>query len=329
MKNNYPKKYLVNTGIGLQQVDGLKPSKYYLDLTNKYINNQINIEELTSLISKYYEQKKEYKLSDKEADIVSNRITNILLDDSFVFSPIQLINIHKYLFNDIFDYSGKIRTTNILKHEWVLNGDSVNYCNFNDIEATLKYDFDLEQKFDYSNLSKQDLLEHLSTFVSNIWQIHMFREGNTRTIAVFLIKYLRYLGFDIVNDIFSDKSWYFRNALVRANYANIQNGIHENKQYLINFLDNLIFNANHELKNRFMHINFNLDNISNLKPNEKALLKLLIANNKIIVEELSLQLKLSVRTIKYLFTSLKQKKIIKRIGGKKLGYWKVNIYSEK
>lgn len=328
MFKKYPKKYLIDTGVGLQQVDGLKATQYYLDLTNEYLNNNINADELSSLISKYYENKKDYKQSDKEADIVASRITNILNDDSFVFSPIQLINIHKQLFDKVFDHAGIIRTKNFIKHEWVLNGETVNYCSFKDIEATLQYDFNAEKASSYKGLNKQEILEHVSTFISNIWQIHMFEEGNTRTLAVFLIKYLRYLGFDLVNDVFSKYSWYFRNALVRANYSNIQLQIYENKQYLINFLDNLIFNADHELKNRYVHINFDLDKFSNLKDNEKALLKELIANNKINIKDLSLKLKLSERTIKYIFSSLKAKKIIKRVNGKKLGYWKVNIYSE-
>lgn len=185
---------------------------------------------------------------------VSQRIAHILSENSFSFSPSEYIGIHKKLFNGIFKYAGKIRDYNITKNEWVLGGATVLYGNAAELRETLEYDFAEEKKFSYKGLSTDEIIEHLAYFISRLWQIHIFGEGNTRTTAVFFIKYLRSLGYDATNEIFQKNAWYFRNALVRANYTNLQKNIHETTVYLEKFIRNLLLNENNILKSRYLHI---------------------------------------------------------------------------
>ena len=154
----------------------------------------------------------------------------------------------------IFSHAGKIRDYNITKKEWVLDGDTVSYGGALNLRETLDYDFSQEREFRYNGLTMDETIHHLAVFISRLWQIHVFGEGNTRTTAVFFIKYLRMLGFDAENDLFADNSWYFRNALVRANYNNIKDGVYETTEFLEKFLRNLLLDEHHELHNREMHI---------------------------------------------------------------------------
>ena len=189
-----------------------------------------------------------------EADKVSSHIAEILSETAFSFSPNEYISIHRKLFQGIYKHAGKIRDYNITKKEWVLDGATVMYGSASELRATLEYDFSQEKDFSYKGLSMDEIIHHLAVFVSRLWQIHIFGEGNTRTTAVFFIKYLRTLGFSATNDIFAENAWYFRNALVRANYTNLQKGIHETTEYLEVFLRNLLLNEKNELHNRNLHI---------------------------------------------------------------------------
>ena len=190
----------------------------------------------------------------EEADKVSSRIAEILSETAFSFSPNEYISIHRKLFQGIYKHAGKIRDYNITKKEWVLDGATVMYGSASELRATLEYDFSQEKDYSYKGLSMDEIIHHLAVFVSRLWQIHIFGEGNTRTTAVFFIKYLRTLGFSATNDIFAENAWYFRNALVRANYTNLQKGIHETTEYLEAFLRNLLLNEKNELYNRNLHI---------------------------------------------------------------------------
>lgn len=248
-----------STAIGLQQVDGLTPSKYLFDTARRNIEGDITIDEVQKLINGYYESKAERnddEDSTEEADKVSARIAKILGEKSFNFSPSYLIAIHEKLFQGIYKFAGKIRNYDISKKEWVLNGDSVMYGAAFELKTALDYDFEQERNFIYSGLSLDRIAEHLAYFVSRLWQIHAFGEGNTRTTAVFAIKYLRSMGFKVSNDIFAKNSWYFRNALVRANYKNLQKGIDKNPEFLEKFFRNMLLGEHNELKNRFMHLDF-------------------------------------------------------------------------
>ena len=250
------KGYAWHTAIGLQAVDGLKPSKYLIDTAIKNIEGDISIDEAQELLNTYYEENPKADTEDRteEADKVAVRIAKILSEKAFSFTPNEYISIHKKLFAGIYGHAGKLRDYNITKKEWVLNGATVLYGSASELRATLDYDFAEEKKFSYKNLSMEDIIHHLALFVSRLWQIHVFGEGNTRTTAVFFIKYLRTLGFDVTNDIFAENAWYFRNALVRANYNDLKNGVHETTEYLELFLRNLLLDEKNELHNRSMHI---------------------------------------------------------------------------
>ena len=250
------KGYAWHTAIGLQAVDGLKPSKYLIDTAIKNIEGDISIDEAQELLNTYYEENPKADTDDRteEADKVAVRIAKILSEKAFSFTPNEYISIHKKLFAGIYGHAGKLRDYNITKKEWVLNGATVLYGSASELRATLDYDFAEEKKFSYKNLSMEDIIHHLALFVSRLWQIHVFGEGNTRTTAVFFIKYLRTLGFEVTNDIFAENAWYFRNALVRANYNDLKNGVHETTKYLELFLRNLLLDEKNELHNRSMHI---------------------------------------------------------------------------
>ena len=251
------KGYAWSTAIGLQAVDGLKPSKYLIDTAIQNIEGKITMKEAQSLIDSYYEERPVHLSDDErteEADKVSSRIAEILSETAFSFSPNEYISIHRKLFQGIYKHAGKIRDYNITKKEWVLDGATVMYGSASELRATLEYDFSQEKDFSYKGLSMDEIIHHLAVFISRLWQIHIFGEGNTRTTAVFFIKYLRTLGFSATNDIFAENAWYFRNALVRANYTNLQKGIHETTEYLEAFLRNLLLNEENELHNRNLHI---------------------------------------------------------------------------
>ncbi len=251
------KSYAWSTAIGLQAVDGLKASEYLIDTAVKNIEGYISFEEAGKLIESYYNEKPSHDISSRteEADKVSVRIAAIISENAFSFSPAEYISIHKKLFCGIYKHAGKIRDYNITKKEWVLDGATVIYGSASELYAALEYDFSEERKFSYKGLDIDSIIKHLAHFISRLWQIHIFAEGNTRTTAVFFIKYLRTLGFDVTNEIFAENAWYFRNSLVRANYTNLQKGIHETTEFLELFIRNLLLNENNILSNRSLHIN--------------------------------------------------------------------------
>ena len=247
------------TAIGLQDVDGLKTSDYLIETAKEHIEGKISITEADKRIHSYYEERKdrnEIEEDSKEADIVSVRIAKLLGEKTFQFSPVEWQNIHRRLFEGLFSHAGKIRNYNITKKEWILKGDTVMYASFDSIRATLDYDFSQEKNFSYEGLTIDEAVRHIAKFTSGIWQIHPFGEGNTRSTAVFIIKYLKSFGFAVSNETFAENSWYFRNALVRANYNDLQNGVYATTEFLELFFENLLMNAGHELKNRYMHIDF-------------------------------------------------------------------------
>ena len=250
------KGYAWHTAIGLQAVDGLKTSDYLVHTAVRNIEGEISFEEANTLLQTYYEENPTRDAEDRteEADKVSARIAALLSERAFSFTPNEYLSIHRKLFAGIYSHAGRIRDYNITKKEWVLDGATVLYGSATELRATLDYDFSEERKFSYKNLSMNEIIHHLAVFVSRLWQIHVFGEGNTRTTAVFFIKYLRMLGFDVTNDIFADNAWYFRNSLVRANYNDLKSGIHETTEYLELFLRNLLLDERNLLQNRTLHI---------------------------------------------------------------------------
>ena len=331
------------TAIGLQAVDGLKTSEYLLDTAKEHIEGNISIDEAQKRIQSYYEQRTERtEIEDatKEADIVSARIAKLLGEKSFQFSPAEWMTIHRRLFEGVFKHAGQVRTYNITKKEWVLNGDTVIYADFNSIRDTLDYDFATEKQFSYEGLSVEAAVRHLAKFASDIWQIHPFREGNTRATAVFMIKYMKTFGFRVNNDAFQKNSWYFRNALVRANYNNLQKGILSTTKFLEMFFGNLLLETNHELKNRYMHVDYVEENDSqsiiskapksqfdtlDCTLEELAVLELVAKNPNIKQQELADATGKSIATIKRVMKSLQDKNYIRRESGKRYGKWEVLI----
>ena len=245
------------TAIGLQAVDGLQPSAYLIDVAKRNIEGEISLDETRKLIDSYYQSKTVRTPKDEdeeEADKVSVNIAKILASKTFAFNTNGYVSLHRRIFEGVFKHAGEIRQYDISKKEWVLEGDSVNYLNWEDLRRALDWDIEQEKNFSYKGLTDDEKIEHIAKFISGIWQIHAFREGNTRTTAIFTIQYLRSLGYEVNNEMFAKHSWYFRNALVRANYRNIQKGIDYSPIYLVRFFRNLLLKDGWVLKNRYLHI---------------------------------------------------------------------------
>ena len=314
-----------------------------LDTAKEHIEGKITIDEAQKRIHSYYEQRSirtETENETKEADIVSARIAKLLGERAFQFSPAEWLSIHRRLFEGVFSHAGQVRQYNVTKKEWVLNGDTVTYADWNSIKETLDYDFATEKQFSYEGLSVDAAVKHLAKFASDIWQIHPFSEGNTRATAVFMIKYMKTFGFSVNNDAFEKNSWYFRNALVRANYNNLQKGVHSTTKFLEMFFSNLLLDTHYELKNRYMHIDYVDENTSqSIKPKalkyqfdtldctleELAVLELVAKNPTIKQQELVEATGKSIATIKRIMKSLQDKNYIRRKSGKRYGKWEVLV----
>jgi len=337
------------TAIGLQDVDGLKVSAYLIETAKENIEEKITIDEVKYRIESYYKQETNRNNIENrvdEADKVAVNIAEILSEKTFSFSPAEICSIHRRLFTGVESMRvkiGKYRDYNISKAEWVLDGKTVIYASADNISATMNYDFKEEKNFIYKGLSTRETVEHVIKFISGLWQIHAFGEGNTRTIAVFTIKYLRTFGLEVKNDMFAQHSWYFRNALVRANYNDYRNKIFSSKEYLLNFFGNLLFGENNELKNRYLHVKSEIrkpnsvnndtfknqndtvndtviDTVSNKKDTVFTLIQ---KDNRITAAKLAEQLGLGIATIKRELKRLKDSGQIERVGSDKKGNWRV------
>lgn len=329
------------TAIGLQAVDGLSTSSYLLATAREHIEGKIDIAVAEKRINSYYEMRssrEQIEQDTKEADVVATRIAALLAERTFQFSPAELKSIHRRLFTGIFSHAGVYRDYNITKKEWVLNGATVYYAAQQSIVETLDYDFAQEKSYNYAGLAFSEAVQHLVRFTAGIWQIHPFGEGNTRTTAVFILKYLQTFGFSVSNEVFASHSWYFRNALVRANYNDLKNGITATTRFLELFFENLLAGATHELKNRFLHIDYKPDfQSANHEPpkcqigtlnctlEDMALMRLLVENPRITQRELAVKLGQSDRTIKRKTVKLQELGIIKRENGKRNGKWLVLV----
>lgn len=338
--NKREKGYAWSTAIGLQAVDGLEPSEHLVKTAIENIEGYITMEDAEKRINSYYKTIENRNVDDRteEADKVSVRIASILSEKAFTFSPSEYIGIHKKLFMGIYKHAGKIRDYNITKEEWVLDGETVMYGNATELRQTLEYDFEQEKKFSYKGLNQDEIIEHLAFFISRLWQIHIFGEGNTRATAVFFIKYLRSLGYDATNDIFAENSWYFRNALVRANYTNLKKNIHETTVYLEKFLRNLLLGEKNELKNRYLHVSgafeenvgvnvgVNDKNVGvKLNKTQNKIVELISNNQHCTIEEMAKYANVETRTIERNLKTLKEKNVVERIGADKNGHWIIKI----
>lgn len=343
------------TAIGLQEVDGLKTSPYLLETARKHIEGDITISEAKQLIDSYYKSQTGRKEVEgertEEADKVSARITELLQEQTFNFSPAQLMSIHRRLFEGIYKFAGRIRDYNITKQEWVLRGETVYYASADTISETLEYDMGQERNYSYEGKSIDEAISHLTRFCANLWQIHAFGEGNTRSTAVFMIKYLKTLGFKVTNDLFATHSWYFRNALVRANYSNLQEGITETTIFLERFFRNMLLGETTPLRNREMHLDWkpepdaqsakvdsqsansalrNDNSAFSLPPKcknctleEIAVLRVIQQNPSATQKFIAIEIGKSERTVKSITARLQEQGILKRVNGKRNGYWEI------
>ena len=338
------KGYAWQTAIGLQAVDGLKPSEYLKEKARQHIEGDITIDEVKQLVDSYYKSKVARSSSEdrtEEADKVSARITEILSENTFTFSPIEYLAIHRHLFEGIFSHAGQIRDYNITKNEWVLKGATVLYASAGSIRETLEYDFSQEKIFDYKNLNIDEAIRNIARFVSGIWQIHAFGEGNTRTTAVFTIKYLHTFGFNFSNETFANHSWYFHNALVRANYNDLTKGVYATTEFLEKFFRNLILNEQNELKNRNLQIDeIEKEAIQSAKQTdmdipkcknctldctleEIAVLNYLKEKPNATQKEIAQHIGKSERTVKSMTVNLSERGIIERKNGRRNGFWEI------
>lgn len=343
------------TAIGLQEVDGLKTSPYLLETARRHIEGDITIGEAKQLIDSYYKSQSGRKEIEsertEEADKVSARITELLQEKTFNFSPAQLTSIHRRLFEGIYKFAGRIRDYNITKQEWVLRGETVYYASADTISETLDYDMGQERNYSYEGKSIDEAISHLTRFCANLWQIHAFGEGNTRSTAVFMIKYLKTLGFKVTNDLFATHSWYFRNALVRANYSNLQEGVTETTIYLERFFRNMLLGETTPLRNREMHLDwkpeadfqsaksgFQSANESVQSANtalplppkcnfctleEIAVLRVIRQNPTATQKYIATEIGKSERTVKSITVRLTEQGILVRKNGKRNGYWEI------
>ena len=323
------------TAIGLQAVDQLTVSDFLKQTAQEHIEGQINTDEAEERIKAYYHAK-EIRLPDddekEEADKVAMNIIRVLGEQSFTFSVAGFAAIHRQIFKGVFKHAGQFRDYDISKEEWVLDRDSVLYGSCKQLQETLEYDLSQEKQFDYSNLALPDAIRHIADFVAGIWQIHPFREGNTRATAIFTIKYLRSIGFkQINNDLFEQHSWYFRNALVRANYKNVAKAVNPDSSYLVAFFRNLLLNEQTPLINRDLHISLAslqsaksaLSKSNNCTLEETAVLQILQRNPHATQKQIAEEIGKSERTVKTITVNLTKKEIIVRRNGKRDGYWEI------
>lgn len=250
---NYVKQLQWDAAIGLQEVDSLKPSKYLKKLSEENVNGEKTIYEVEHELKEYYIEKEkinDINHNELECDLVSTRIVQLLEDEKFELSVDFLRYIHGYLFKDIYDFAGQFRKIDFSKHELILNNDSALYGDCKTLKESLEYDISLERVKNYKEMNIVEVINNITDFSSRIWQTHPFREGNSRTTAIFIIKYLISLGYQVDNTLFKDKSVYFRNALVRSNYFNNEKNVRDDNSYLIKFYENLLLGKNNNLQSK-------------------------------------------------------------------------------
>lgn len=335
--------------IGLQDVDRLKPSEFLLQQAKENIEGHISGEEVGHRIEEYYSQRSIREKAEAdgtlEADKVAARINLLLAERAFTFSPMELSRIHAFLFKGVFAHAGLFRTYNITKSQWILDGDTIAYGSAGSLSELLAYDFGEEKKYDYSSISSVEAIRHIVRFISGVWQIHPFGEGNTRTTAVFLIKYLRSFGFEVNNESFEKHSWFFRNALVRSQYENIPKDIHRTFEPLERFMNFAVLGIPADLRNRTLHIRWQeakrqddalpglkrqndvletpVSLAAKLSLKEMAVIHAITTHPKIAIADITDKTGLSRRTIDRVIAGLKEKGLLIREGAKNNAIWKI------
>ena len=331
--------------IGLQKVDGLEVSPYLVKTARRNIEGEISAEDARRIVRQYYEEKPPGADPEAhgEADHTSTNINAILAEPAFRLSPEYYLGLHRRIFAGVFPFAGKLRTVNLTKKEWVLDGETVHYTPFTEIAASLDWDFRNEREYRYPARDRAALVAHFAAFVSGLWQIHPFREGNTRTAAVFAAKYLRELRFkNVSNEPFAEHAWFFRNALVRANYEDLARGIARDTSFLEAFFRNILLGETNPLRNRSLHIraaelgltpppsaaakldvtiNVTINDTKELTDAERTIAGLLRKSPTATRADLSAKSGLSSRQIQRILDSLKSKLGLRRVGSRKTGRW--------
>lgn len=312
---------------GLQAVDGIQTSAYLDDVAEKHIEGTITSYEASKLIDSYYDVQKDLagKEDHEEADKVAARINILISEGGFSLSVEELKSIHRRLFEGIYDFAGEFRKNNIVKYEWVLDGDTVIYGNAYNLEEAVRSALQAERLTPFRQLDEEELVCHFSSFTAHLWRIHPFGEGNTRTTAAFLIKYLRSMGVETDNSLFEQNSRYFRDALVRANYNNLKKGIYEERDYLDLFFSDLMTGTHHTFSSRELHVYAQLLAIKkHLPPQEweQKILALISENPSISRAEMAARLHTSVKTVE---RHLKQLPSVHYSGSARKGEWKVDL----
>ena len=346
-KEKYYKGYLWDTAIGLLDAVGVETSEYLWEVARDSIYGDTKIHEVERQVSAYYDQEtwRSKDRSTEGADRIAARIVTLLADPAFYFTPEHYIDIHKKLYGGLFDYAGKVRTRDITRNEWVLGDKIVTYSDAGELLEALIYGMSLEMDYSYLNLPVDEAIKHIAQFFARLWQLHVFEEGNTVATAVFLLKYLNFLGLEVAGDVFSKNAKYFRNALVRANYSDEENGIYAKLDFLEIFLRNLILKEYNSLRNEDLlvtkekeqksdpiidPIEVKNDPINNgndpkkLTRREQTIYNYIKNGSQMNRNDMARKLKCSEATVKRAIVKLTKMGLIVREGSNKTGYWKVS-----
>lgn len=328
------------TAIGLQAVDGPDVSKRLIDIAKKHIEGKISLREILKRILNIREQHNNPDRSDPvTADLITARCVEILLDPTFLFSSIELLTMHRRLFHGIYPDAGCLRTCNLFQMEPFLKGDSVTYPPYERIIDLLRYDLQTEKDFYYDDAGFREVVLHYAQFVANLWQIHPFREGNTMTVSLFILKHIRSFGMELRRNVFAEDSMTFRNALLLANYSNTEKNIHPDLNCLVRFLSNLLVGTRLEVFRIPDGDPFDGRVAEGLCPElpetiteslsctfrEAILLNYLYKNPTITQKELAEKLGKPYRHIHKAMNSLQEKGFIHRVNGNRYGHWEVRV----
>lgn len=263
--------YIWAAAIGLQATDGLRTTDKMRNTARRHIENQISLDEARQDIWRHYEDNPATtpeQTKEQEADKTAFNIARILFSGQAVdFSTDGYLNLHRQVFDGVYDHAGQLRTCDLVKKEWVLEKNTVIYLHWEEIRIALDSNFDFKENINYQHRKGRELVDWISQFTAAVWHIHPFNEGNTRTTAVMAILIARSLGHDLHTDVFAEHSWYYRNAMVRANYMDLDRNVHIHPEFLIRFYSNWLLGEQWDLRNRYLILHPTLNWLS--QPNLK------------------------------------------------------------
>ena len=170
------------------------------------------------------------KLQQAESDYVTLRLSEIAEDGRMIglYDFAALCRMHYRIFQDIYEWAGKIRIINIEKAEDALNGISVEYSDVFDAESALEK----MRNYRWQGASMDEAAERFSSYMAELWKAHPFREGNTRTVVTFCAMFIEEQGIYIDSGLFKDNAEYMRDALVAASAIFSDLGDRRKPEYL-------------------------------------------------------------------------------------------------